>query len=53
MNQSINHYKDLLIAALYFSGIGGYMFGEVIVSTAMILTASLLSSFHFREAAKN
>ena len=48
MNNSINLYKDILIGVFYFSGVIGFMSGEILVSTAMIGTASLLSNFQFR-----
>ena len=48
MNNSINLYKDILIGIFYFTGVIGFMSGEILFSTALIGTASLISNFHFR-----
>jgi len=53
MNKSINVYKDIAIGVFYLSGVMGLMSGELLISVAMIATASLLSNFHFRETSKS
>ncbi|MDD4913971.1 MAG: hypothetical protein PHW13_02885 [Methylococcales bacterium] len=48
MKNSINLYKDILISVLYFSGVAGFMSGEILLSAALICTASLMGVVHFR-----
>ncbi len=48
MNNSINLYKDILIGVFYLTGLVGLMSGEILISTALIGTASLMSNFYFR-----
>lgn len=43
-----NLYKDILIGIFYLTGVAGFMSGEILFSTALIGTASLMSNFHFR-----
>jgi hypothetical protein len=52
MKTSFNLQKDVLISFLYLSGVIGIMSGEVVLSTALICTASLLSMFHVRKTVK-
>ncbi len=48
MSNSINLYKDIVIGVFYFTGLIGLISGEILVSAALIGTASLMSNFHFR-----
>lgn len=48
MNNSMNLYKDVLIGVFYLTGVAGLMYGEVLLSAALIGSASLISNFHFR-----
>jgi hypothetical protein len=47
VNNSINLYKDITIGVLYFAGLLGLMSGEILISLALIGTASLMSNFYF------
>jgi hypothetical protein len=48
MKAAINSHKDILIAACYLTGVIGLMSGEILLATALIGTASLMSMFHLR-----
>jgi hypothetical protein len=48
MKTAIKSHKDTLITACYLTGVIGLMSGEVLLATALIATASLLSMFHLR-----
>jgi hypothetical protein len=43
MNNQVNFYKDIAIGVLYVGGVVGLMSGELIVSSAMIGAATVMS----------
>jgi hypothetical protein len=46
--KSNNFYKDMVIGVCYLAGIVGLMSGEMLISLALIGTASIIGNIHFR-----
>ncbi len=45
--------KDLLIAALFITGIFGFISGAFIISSALFATAAILSNIHLSQRLQN